>query len=361
MPNYLLYTPDVETIAPDEDETHQKIVELMSKGMGIVREKTGKSVRISHGKTAGLLKGKLVVEANLPRELAQGIFAAPATYGVIVRLASAPGEITDDSKVTSARGMSIKVLGVNGPKLMNETDNTQDFVLDTGKEFLASNAKEFLLAFKPNAEIAPKLSDSVKGAVASIAQATNAGLNALGMNSQKLDFYGHKQKNPLGEPYFSQTAQRHGEFVAKLGVYPDTPYMELLAEQEWDPKTPDALREAIRDYFATHDAEFSVRIQLNTGLDDMPVENAQAVWPEGDSQYVEVARIILPPQAGWTPSLDGFAEDLSFNPANSLEAHRGLGSVARARLVAYKALSDLRHQQNNHATTHVSSTDAVPA
>ena len=361
MPNYLLYSPDIETIQPDEPETHQKIVDLMSKGVGIVREKTGKSVRISHGKTFGVLKGTLVVEPNLPAELAQGIFAKPATFEVLVRMAAAPGEITDDSKVTSARGMSIKILGVEGPKLVNETDNTQDWVLDTGKEFLAANAKEFLLAFKPNAEIAPKLSDSVKGVVASVAEATATGLKAVGITSQKLDFYGHKQKDPMGEPYFSQTAQRHGAYVAKLGVYPDTPGMKALAEQDFDPQTPDALREATVAFFQSHPAEFSVRIQLNTGLDAMPIEDAQAAWSEEASQYVEVARLILPVQTGWDPALDGFIENFSFNPANSLEAHRPLGSIARARLVAYRALADLRLRQNGESMSHATSTQQVPA
>ena len=361
MPNYLLYTPDVETIEPEEQETHEKIVSLMTEGMANVRQKSGKSLRISHGKTSGLLKGLLIVSPGLSYELAQGLFATPATYQVIARLAAAPGELTDDSKVTSARGLSLKVLGVSGTKLAGQTDDTQDWVLDTGKEFLAGNAKEFLVAFQGNAKIAPKLSDSVKGAISSAAEVTNKGLNALGINSQKLDFFGHPQKNPMGEPYFSQNAQRHGDYVVKLGIFPDTPYMQQLAAETWDPQTPDALRDATRAFFATHDAEFSVRVQLNTGLEGMPVENAQAVWSEEESPYVEVARLVFPPQAGFDAALDAFAENLSFNPANSLEAHRPLGSIARARLVAYKALSNLRHRQNGTATTHVTGTADVPA
>lgn len=361
MPNYLLYTPDVETIEPDEHETHQKIVDLMSKGLENVREKTGKAVRISHAKAFGVLKGQLVINADLPTQLAQGLFAKPGTYQVLVRMANAPGELNDDSKVTTARGMSLKVLGVSGPKLNNATDDTQDWVLDTGKEFFVPNAKAFPSAFKPNAEIAPNLSDTVKGAVSSVAEVTGKGLSALGITSQKLDFFGHPQKHPMAEAYYSQTPQRHGQYVAKLGVFPDTPGMEALAEQEFDPKTPDALREATVDFFRSNPAEFSVRVQLNTGLDEMPVEDAQKEWPETLSQYTEVARLVLPVQAGWDPALDGFIENFSFNPANSLEAHRPLGSISRARLVAYKALSDLRHRDNNQTITQVTNLNEVPA
>ena len=68
---YLLYRDDLELIAPDEAETKQKIVDVMTDGLKLSREKYGRSVRISHAKAQGLLKGSLVVEDGLPTELAQ--------------------------------------------------------------------------------------------------------------------------------------------------------------------------------------------------------------------------------------------------------------------------------------------------
>ena len=360
MPNYLQYTDSVETIAPDEGETHNKIIEVMSKGDSITREKYGRSVRISHAKAHGLLKGQLIVPNDLPAVLAQGLFSKPGTYDVVVRLATAPGEFTDDSKVSTSRGMSIKVLNVNGPKLPGHTSSTQDFVLDTGKEFITGGAKAFLQAFKPNAEIAPKLSDDVKGAVSSISLATNKVLDAVGMGSAKLDFYGHPKRHPLAEPYYSQTAFRYGDYIAKFGVSPDTPGLEALEQQPFDPETPDAYRDATNAFFRSQPAEFSVSVQLNTGLDDMPIEDATVNWPETLSQYQEVARLILPVQTAWDPARDSFFEDLSFDPGHSLAAHRPLGSINRARLAAYRALSELRHRENNASATEITSLEQVP-
>ena len=188
MPNYLMYQDDIETIAPDEAETKQKIVEVMTQGMELARQKYGRSVRISHAKAHGLLKGEFVVQDGLPLQLAQGLFAKPGRYEVLVRMAQQPGELLDDSKVSTDRGMSVKVLGVNGPKLEGHTATTQDWVFDVGKQFLASGMKEFLQAFKPNAEIAPKLSDSVKGAVSTAARATNTLLNAVGPTPRSWHF-----------------------------------------------------------------------------------------------------------------------------------------------------------------------------
>ena len=87
---------------------------------------------------------------------------------------------------------------------------------DVGKQFLAGGAKEFLQAFKPNVELAPKLSGGVKGSVSTVAKLVHARLQAVGATAEKLAFYGYAAKHPLAEPCFSQTAYRYGEYVAKL-------------------------------------------------------------------------------------------------------------------------------------------------
>lgn len=361
MPNYLLYRDDLETIAPDENETKQKIVEVMTKGMELAREKYGRSVRISHAKAHALLKGELTVEDGLPLQLAQGMFAAPGRYEVLVRMAQQPGELLDDSKLSTDRGMSVKVLGVTGPKLDGHTADTQDWVFDVGKQFLANGMKEFLQAFKPNAEIAPKLSDTVKGAVSTAARAANTVLNAVGADSEKLAFYGHPVVHPASEQYFSQTAFRYGAYVAKLGFFPVSPGLQALMDQPFDPKTPDALREAMNGFFKNNPAEFELRVQLNTGLDDMPIEEAQAKWSEDESQYQTVARLTIPVQTAWDPVKDEYFEDLSFSPGHSLAAHRPLGGINRARLLAYTMLSERRLSDNGKTANKPTDLEQVPA
>ena len=361
MSNYLLYRDDLETVAPDELETKRKIAEVMTDGMKLGREKYGRSVRISHAKAHGLLKGELIVAEGLPLELAQGLFAHPGKYEVLIRMAQAPGELLDDSKLSTDRGMSVKVLGVEGARLNGDTGATQDFVFDVGKQFLSGGVKEFLQAFKPNAEVAPKLSDSVKGAVSTVARVTNTVLNAVGANSEKLAFYGHPVVHPASEEYFSQTAFRYGDYVAKLGFFPSSPGLLALKEQEFDPQTPDALRDAMNEYFESNPAEFELRVQLNIGLDEMPIENAQAEWPESESQYQTVARLVIHAQTAWDAAKDGYFEDLTFSPAHALEAHRPLGGINRARLYVYELLATKRLADNGKAVNTPDSLAEVPA
>jgi hypothetical protein len=363
MAHYTLYRDDLEEVESDEQETHKKIVEVMTEGMHLVRKESGspENVRISHAKAFGLLKGELIVKSGLPPELAQGLFAQPGTHPVLVRLATAPGEINDDSKVKTVRGMAIKVFNVSGPKLPGHTADTQDFVLDTGKEFFNSGVKAFLQTFKPNATIAPRLSDDVKGAISGVSRATNAALNAVGLNSEKLDFFGHEVKHPMAEEYYSQTPFRYGDYVAKIGVVPDTPGLKALFDKPYDPKTPDAFREATNGFFRTQDAEFLIVVQLNVDPALMPIEDAQAKWPEELSQYVPVARLMLPVQTAFDSAKNSFFEDLSFSPGHSLAAHRPLGAINRARLVAYRALAERRLTENHKPTVEITSASQIPA
>ena len=363
MPNYLLYTANVETVPKDEPETIQKVVELMSKEAHTTREKYGRPIRTSHAKAHAILKGKLVVRGDLDATLAQGLFAKPGTYDVLVRMASAPGELLDDSKVNSTRGMSIKVLGVEGSKVAGHSADTQDFVLSPGKVFIAPTAAVFLQAFKANAEVAPKLSDTTKGVVSTISRLTNEALHAVGVDSAKLDFYGHKLVNPLGEPQYSQTPYRYGEYVAKFAVVPDTAGLKALEDDSnYKQETHDAMRDACNAFLRSNPAEYSFQVQLNTGLDDMPVEDATVEWPEGSSMYQEVARLVIEPQTAWDQAKDSYVEPLSFAPEHALEAHKPLGGINRARMGAYAALSKLRRSElGTSAPAEPVSTDAVPA
>ena len=360
----ILYRDDVETIEADEAETHAKIIEVMTAGQNLVSEKHGGPVRISHAKAHGFLKGELIVPDHLPPELAQGLFARPATYPVVVRISHAPGELLDDSKVSTPRGIAIKVFHVEGEHLSPFEDiTTQDFVFDTGsREFISGNAKTFLQAFKPNAKLAPHLSDTAKGVVSDLARGANAVLHVVGYNSAKLDFYGHPKFHPLAEAYYSQTPYRYGDHVAKFAVRPATPGLRALVEEKFDPQTPNALREATVEFFRSQPAEFEFAVQLNTDLEKMPIEDATAKWSEEESPYRVVAHLRLPAQDAFDQERQDFVDrSLSFNPAHCLATHRPLGSVNRARRVVYTAMSARRRREQGRSNVEPARVEEVPA
>ena len=140
---YLRYAPDIEKPAPDEQETIDSIIAGMTQQSQTVEKREHHAVRASHAMSSACVTGELTVAAGLPPELAQGLFATPGTHPVAVRFAQGPGETLGD-RVSTHRGMSIKVFDVPGEKLPGHAVDTQDFVLATGTTFPSGTAAGFL-------------------------------------------------------------------------------------------------------------------------------------------------------------------------------------------------------------------------
>src|SRR5258707_13940305 len=78
------FSPSVERLEPDEAKTIQGLIAAMR----YVNEKTladgGHAIRSVHAKTQGILEGYLEVDAHPPCELAQGLFANPGRYPIVM-------------------------------------------------------------------------------------------------------------------------------------------------------------------------------------------------------------------------------------------------------------------------------------
>lgn len=359
---YLPYHSDVETPEENEQESIDGIIQGMTQESDTVEKRQGHAVRASHAKSTACVVGELIVPAGLPPELAQGLFATPCTYPVAVRFAQGPGENLGD-RVSTHRGMAIKIFGVEGEKLPAHDAPTQDFVLASGTTFPAGTAAGFLSQAKKIGMTVP-MPEGVKSAASSVARNINKVLNAVGAGpSPTLDFYGHPFSHPLDETYFSQCPLRFGDYVAKLGAFPATPAQEALADWRLDPhQDEDGFRHAAVDFFAGNDVAFELRAQLWTDADTQPIEDTSVDWPITQSPYRTVATIRLPRQAAYGAERVRYFDDvMTFRPAHSLDVHRPLGGVMRARLQVYRALSAFRHRENSVAEESTASIDRIPA
>jgi len=359
---YLRYRDDIETPEPDEQQSIDGIIQGMTQESQTVEERDGHAVRASHAKSTACVIGQLTVAPGLPPELAQGLFAMPGTFDVAVRFAQGPGEKLGD-RVSTHRGMSIKIFGVEGDKLPGHDAPTQDFVLASGTTFPAGTASGFLSQAKKIGLTVP-MPEGVKSAAASVARNINKVLNAVGAGpSPTLDFYGHPFSHPLVEEYFSQCPVRYGDHVAKIGAFPVAPAQKALADWQLDPhQDEDGFRHATVEYFAGDDAVFELRAQLWTDAATQPIEDTSVDWPTSESPYRTVATIRLPRQAAYGPDrVHYFDEVMTFRPAHSLEAHRPLGGVMRARMQVYRALSDFRHRETGIAAANTASIQDIPA
>ena len=357
----LLYDDSIETRETDEDESIAGIIHGMSQQTETVAAREGHAVRASHAKSSGCAVGELVVADGLPPELAQGLFASPARYRVAVRFAQGPGETLGD-RVSTHRGMSIKVFDAPGAPIAGQDGTTQDFVLATGPTFPSGTAKGFLRDAKQIGAATP-LPEGVKSAVSATMRGFNKVLHAFGTEWARADFFGHPYSHPLADAYFSQCPIRFGAYVAKLGAFPSGLDQARLVDWRLDPsEDEDGFRHATVATLREHGATFELKAQLWVDREKQPIEDASVEWPTALSDYRTVATVQLPPQDAYSPARQRyFDEVLTFRPAHSVAAHRPLGSVMRARLQVYEALSQLRHRQNGTAAEGSPPFDRIPA
>ncbi len=344
------YDLSVEHQEPDEAATDVALVETMFGITSTTFKNGGHALRSVHAKSHGLLRGEIEILDNLPPTLAQGAFARPGRYPIILRLSTTPGDLLDDS-VSTPRGMALKIVGIESARLPgSDGDVTQDFVMVNGPAFNAPNAKKFLSNLKLLAASTDKAA-GVKKVVSATMRGAEAVVEAFGGQSPTLvSMGGQPETHILGETYYSQAPLLYGDYIAKVCVAPVSPELTALTKAPLDLNgKPNGLREAVVDFFRNHGGAWELRVQLCTDLEAMPVENASVVWPEDQSPYVTVARITVPPQEAWSPARSAAIDDgLAFSPWHCLAAHRPLGSVMRARRAAYEMSAQFRAKNNAH-------------
>ncbi|MCE4227018.1 catalase family protein, partial [Methylobacterium sp. C25] len=270
---YLRYAADIEKPAADEQETIDGIIKGMTQQSETVEAREHHAVRASHAKSSACVTGELTIAAGLPPELAQGLFATHGTHPVAVRFAQGPGETLGD-RVSTHRGMSIKVFDVPGEKLPGHTVDTQDFVLATGTTFPSGTAAGFLRDGTVIGK-ATGLPEGAKSAVSSTMRNLNKVLHAFGTESALADFFGHPYSHPLADSYFSQAPVRYGDYVAKLGVVPVAQAQLALADWRLDPhEDENGFRHATAAFFQENEVVYELKAQLWADAEKQLIEDA---------------------------------------------------------------------------------------
>ena len=116
-----------ERTQPGEEEHLQAIIDEFTAQMrGLWNP--GHFERGGNTKTHGIVRAEFTVRDDLPEHLRRGIFAEPKTYRAWVRFSGPGPYITPDIDDVGFMSMSIKLMGVPGPKLLEDEQHTQDFL-----------------------------------------------------------------------------------------------------------------------------------------------------------------------------------------------------------------------------------------
>jgi len=318
---------------PDEDAWLDSIITSFGKQMRLLW-KPGGFERGGNTKTHGIVRGEFIVHDGLPPELRRGIYAKPQTYRAWVRFSGPGPYVTPDIEDVGFMSISIKLMGVPGPKLMDEEKFTQDMFGVSTPTFVTPDTKA-------NAQL-------------QIESLKNAQLFYF-INLHRphlLDFimqglWTKTQSSPFEAPYFSCVPYLLGEGQAmQYSVWPTSKKRTPVPRLPLRPPD-DYLRDAMVKSLAEGDVELDIRLQRQTDPHLMPIENNGVLWPEALSPRVSVATLRLPRQTFNSPAQMEFAKRLSYNPWHSIPEHRPLGNQSRARRKMYLELSKLRHTMNN--------------
>jgi len=342
------YSNDVEQPIDNEEQVHRDLMDTMKSISETTSKDYGHAVRSVHAKAHGIFAGELQIDGNLPAELAQGLFASPGRHKVAMRLSTNPGDILDDS-VSAPRGLALKILDVEGERLPDASgETTQNLILVNAPAFAAPDSAAFLKSLKQLAATTDK-AEWAKKLLSATLRGVEDALEAVGGKSAMLSTMGGTPiTHPLGDTYYSQVPFRYGDYIAKFSLVPVSPNLTELTGSRVDTSgRPDALREVVRETIIEQGGTWELRVQLNTDLDKMPVEDASVAWDEEASPYRTVGRITVAPQLSLGTDLAGQIDEQSFfSPWHGLAAHRPLGSVNRARRQAYEMSAEFRAKFN---------------
>lgn len=339
------YRPDVEQPQPDEQATVTDLNETFDTILERTAEDYGHAVRSVHAKSHGLLEGELTIDSDLPAELAQGLFAQGGRHKVLIRLSTNAGDILPDA-IGLPRGLAMKVFDVAGDRLPGSEGTAQDFVMVNGPVFQAKTAEKFLGNLKLLAKTTDRL-EGTKKVVSAALRGVRHAFEAVGAEAPAAinSLGGAPNVEPLGETYYSATAFRFGDYIAKFSIAPVAPAMIALSGKEIAiGGREDAIREDVRTEMRTLDAEWEFRVQLCRDLEAQPVEDATVLWT---SPFVRVGTIRAAAQDSWSDAhVQQINEETRFSVWTGIAAHQPLGNINRARRDTYRHSADFRARVN---------------
>ncbi|MHA6723586.1 catalase family protein [Sphingomonas sp. RS2018] len=343
----LNYSPDVEQIAPDEDETVAELNRSFDKILTTTSEDYGHAVRSVHAKAHAVLKGTLSIDDGLPPELAQGLFATPGEHAAYVRMSTNAGDVLDDA-ISLPRGLALKILDVAGERLPDAEGTTQDFIFVNGPVFQAKTPE----AFAKNLKLLAATTDKAEGGkkvMSAVLRGLNTALTSVGIESAAIKTLGGAPNvEPLGETFFTATPFRYGDHIAKLSLAPATPQMQALTGETIDASEDrDAIRHQVREEMRGMDVVFELRVQLCRDIEKQPVEDPTVEWLEEDTPFQRVGELRIPAQDSWADEqVDAIDERMRFSIWTGLAAHRPLGAINRARKDTYSNSAGFRARFN---------------
>lgn len=149
-------------------------------------------------------------------------------------------------------------------------------------------------------------------------------------------------------PQYSQSAYRHGEYVAKYAVFPQGEEQKKLEKEVIPDDAPlNILSQGARDFHMKNKVTYTFCAQLLENLKEQPVDDLGVEWDPKKYPFEQIATLEFEPQDSWLPEFRVWWDDkITCNSWHGLKAHQPLGSTNRMRRVVYAESRKLRLRVN---------------
>lgn len=151
-------------------------------------------------------------------------------------------------------------------------------------------------------------------------------------------------------PEYSQAAYRHGDYVAKYGVFPLGEAQKNIVDDNVKEDDPiNVISQHTRKFHMANKVTYSFCAQMLQNIDEQPVEDIGIEWDEKKYPFEQIATIEFEPQDSWLPEFRAWWDDrITVNGWHGLKEHKPLGSVNRMRRVVYAESRKLRLRVNGY-------------
>lgn len=332
----------------NEDEVVSSKIESNT----IMMEKTrGRPRRAQHPKGHGCLDATFEVVGNLEENLRVGIFSKPRSFQALIRFSNG-AKSEDDHIDGDAHGMAIKLLNVEGDKILPEEqgNDTLDIILLNDETFFEGDLEKFFIFNDLTAEIANARrngGDRVQAVLNGVWLKVFRKLFRKDILTPALETSDQQPVSPLRAKYWSTTPYLLGDQQAIKYIAVPIPE-PTLSELTEGVTGPDGLGERLRSDLAKSEAHFDFFVQVQNNLCKQPVEDPTINWTDAGAKSFLVAKIRIPKTSdlsdeNWA-KMQEKSEIIAFNPWNVSGEHRPLGAINRARKMVYSEL--LRQRRN---------------
>ena len=325
----------------NEAELIKKIIDANAVMM---KQVDGRFERAQHPKGHGIVDGTFTVAAGIPEEYQVGLFASRRSFDAKIRFSN--GGKYDDSQ-PDAHGMAIKLLDVEGPKLLDgmAADNTADFVLIDSETFFEGDLDDYvefneflssLIGFTRNR------TDAVEAVAKFIFLRTKKLLQekfGIGEKSAAAEFADQPPISPLKGRYWSATPYRIGRDTAlKYEARPDP-----LPEDPAELTGPDGIGNALAAELESGPARFEFYGLIQPDWKACPADDPTISWRDKQAREVLLGTIDIPKIEKDALTASQVRKNaIRFNPWNTLNEHQPLGAINRARKIVYQELASRR-------------------